>query len=453
MKPAKKWLFGVILLLPLLAILKVVFLVFAEPRVTVDYLAEYNRMCRPQNYNPEENAAPHYQKAIEGFIYMPGRLQRRFVDWPADFSDSELDLLENWLFLNSQSFEDFRIAAGKPYCWLERSVKEEGNMFSIMFPELLTLSRLARAMIWEAKLKAMRGEYESAFGNIIDCYRAAGHKCSPQLFLTTQYTGIGIKQNAIRNAFIILDRGGAGSEDLAFFQNILQAELDKGAYAPNMQAEMFLVYDTLQQTFLENGKGTGRLAWSAGWYSHRSSFIGRVKECFLGPTKNQIIEQTEEVLAITDRVMNKTPWQIASEGYDYFGEIEHINRSSFFLSEFGLRPEMTFYLYHKTATQGEALIAVIAILRFKADTGEYPKKLEDLVTAGYLRSVPMDPYSDGALVYKSSADGFELYSIGENFADDGGAIEAVTRLQWRIGDRGGIQRVQPSDIIFWPVIY
>ena len=394
MKPAKKWLLGLILLLPILAALRVVLLVVAEPRVTIDYLAEYNRMCRPVNCDPEENAAPYYQKAFDGFIYMPGRLQRRYVNWPADFSESERALLENWLFLNSQTFEHFRAASGKPYCWLERRQKEEGNMYSVMFPELLTLSRVTRAMIWEAKVKAMKGEFKPAFSNIVDCYRAAGHKCSPQLFLTTQYTGLGIRQNAIRNAFIILDRGGASSEDMTFFQSILEEELDKDAYIPNMQAEMFLVYDVLQQTFLENGRGTGRLAWSAGWYSSRSSFMERARECFLGPTKNQIVEQTEEVLAISNRMMSKTPWQIESEGYDYFGEIENINRSSFFLAEFGLKPDIAFHLYHRTLVEGRALVAVLAVLRYKEDRGEFPETLEELVSSGYLRSVPMDPYSN-----------------------------------------------------------
>ena len=31
------------------------------------------------------------------------------------------------------------------------------------------------------------------------------------------------------------------------------------------QAEKFFLYDELQRTFIDNGKGTGRLAWTVGF--------------------------------------------------------------------------------------------------------------------------------------------------------------------------------------------
>lgn len=455
MKPAKKCLLAVVFLLPILLVFRAGLLLIAEPRITADYAAEYNRTCRPPNYNPAENAAPHYQRAFEAFICMPDELRRSFVNWPGDFDDRELALLEKWMDLNSQAFEHFRAAACKPYCWLERQTSEADNMFSIMLPELILFSNLNRALLWDAKLKAMEGDFKSAFEGIVDCYRATRHKCCSRLFLTTQHTGLGVRSSVIRNAFIILDKEEISNEDLEFFQNILQAELYSDAYIPNIQAERFFLYDVLQQTFIYNGRGTGRLAWSAGGYSRWSNLKQRAKECFLGPTKNKIVEQTEEVLAISNRMMSKTPWEVASGKYDYFEEIRSINNSNSFLRNFGLSPDVTFHLYHATAAQAEALITVLAVLRFRADAGRLPETLDELVSAGYLRSVPIDPYSGKALVYKAAADDFELYSVGEDFSDDGGAIEVVTRPLWRLepGSTRTVRSVPPSDIIFWPVIY
>lgn len=453
MKSARKWLLVIIFLLPVLAVFRVGLLLTAEPQVTVDYTAEYNRTCRPPNCDSAENAAPDYQRAFESFIYMPDSLRKPFVSWPGDFSERERALLEKWLVLNSQTFEHFRVAADKSYCWLERRTSDRNSMFSVMLPDLIPFGNLAGAVMWNAKLKAMKGDFKSAFGNLLDCYRATRHKCCPRFFLTTQHAGLGVRGNVIHNAFVILDRAEVGSEDLEFFQDVLEAELDSDVYVPDIQAERFFVYDVLQQTFVENGRGTGRLAWSAGSYSRWSNLKQRMRECFWGPTRNQIIQQTEEVLAISNRMMSKAPWELASGEYSYFKEIESINSSNSFLRNFGLNPAVTFHLYHTTAAQAEALVAVIAILRFEADAGRLPESLDELVAAGYLRFVPIDPYSGKSLVYKVVGEGFELYSVGENFSDDGGAVEAVTRRtrRRRYGERETERG--PSDIIFWPVVY
>lgn len=58
----------------------------------------------------------------------------------------------------------------------------------------------------------------------------------------------------------------------------------------------------------------------------------------------------------------------------------------------------------------------------------------------------MDPYSDRPLVYRGTDDGFLLYSVGENFADDGG-VPGRDRNggpdPWRYQDNG--------DTVFWPI--
>jgi hypothetical protein len=58
--------------------------------------------------------------------------------------------------------------------------------------------------------------------------------------------------------------------------------------------------------------------------------------------------------------------------------------------------------------------------------------------------VPMDPYSDEPLVYRRTDRGFTLYSVGPDFADDGGEpglnADGKPRL-W--ADKG--------DTVFWPI--
>ena len=100
--------------------------------------------------------------------------------------------------------------------------------------------------------------------------------------------------------------------------------------------------------------------------------------------------------------------------------------------------------HHKSKANYEGTLAVIAVLRYEKEKGEWPEGLEALVEAGYIKSVPMDPYSDGALVYKKTDDGFTLYSISSNFVDDGGEYGTKKNGDKRVWADNG-------DAVFWPL--
>jgi len=83
-------------------------------------------------------------------------------------------------------------------------------------------------------------------------------------------------------------------------------------------------------------------------------------------------------------------------------------------------------------------------LRYNADKGLYPENLQQLITAGYLKDLPMDAFSDGPVVYKKTDDNFSLYSIGPNFKDDSGRIKRDRKGRVKLW--GG-----EEDAVFWPV--
>jgi hypothetical protein len=68
-----------------------------QPKVTVDYVAEYNKISRPANYDPNQNAAQSYQEAFENFVKMPVKLSKISAEWPSDFNESNQDLLKKWV--------------------------------------------------------------------------------------------------------------------------------------------------------------------------------------------------------------------------------------------------------------------------------------------------------------------------------------------------------------------
>ena len=92
----------------------------------------------------------------------------------------------------------------------------------------------------------------------------------------------------------------------------------------------------------------------------------------------------------------------------------------------------------------EALVTILAVERYRLETGSYPRDLKTLVDARYLGELPVDPFSDQPLVYKRVGDNFLLYSVGRDFNDDGGEPGRDSQGKAKIWAETG-------DAVFWPV--
>ena len=68
----------------------------------------------------------------------------------------------------------------------------------------------------------------------------------------------------------------------------------------------------------------------------------------------------------------------------------------------------------------EATLAVLALQRYRLDKGQYPPDSGGPRPGRLPAAGPGDPYSDGPLVYRTTGDAFTLYSVADNFQDDGG---------------------------------
>ena len=77
----------------------------------------------------------------------------------------------------------------------------------------------------------------------------------------------------------------------------------------------------------------------------------------------------------------------------------------------------------------DAMAAACAVLRFRADTGSWPARADDLAPK-YLPSVPLDPWTGTPIRMATGADGFRMWSTGEDGRDDGGDPGAVDDPSW-----------------------
>lgn len=107
----------------------------AKPKIKIDYLAEYNRITKPVNYDPNDNAAPLYQKAFDAYVEIPDLLKDTNVRMPLEiFSAEEIACLRDWLDLNADCIKYFQQAAVEPYWWIERQA-DNNALNEIVFPD------------------------------------------------------------------------------------------------------------------------------------------------------------------------------------------------------------------------------------------------------------------------------------------------------------------------------
>ncbi|MDT8303676.1 MAG: hypothetical protein RQ760_19500 [Sedimentisphaerales bacterium] len=155
-------------------------------------------------------------------------------------------------------------------------------------------------------------------------------------------------------------------------------------------------------------------------------------------SRHQTTTQVKIYFDLLSKALSCSPWQYEKDYQHVKTNYERIQKKNPFIKmwTFNIR---ALRIAANSRANLNATIMILAILRYKTDTRQYPDSLSELVSGGYIEAVPDDPYSDRQIVYKRKGNGFILYSLGADFDDDSG-----TPSKWGEGDIGG-------DQVFWPV--
>jgi hypothetical protein len=409
------------------------------PNPKVDYVAKINDLDKAGR-DESLNAAPFYQKAVELYVEMPEEV-KKFArqSWPTDLSAEQQLLLKEWVQSNSQALSELEQGTSRPYSWLQRSSKD-GTAMGILMPELSDFRGLCFAVRGRAKLAAVEGSLDKAVADTVTCYRFGLH-VSDSPILIEQLVGIAIRAIALDTAFEILARAKAAEAWMKSLQSqIEQLSIDE-SLIPDMRAEKFRLLDVIQRIFTDDGKGDGRIHMESAkrMLSEGGTDSEEAMQSLQKYGRRETTEAVEKLFEYCEFSVRKTPWQWRNENIDPRKEIEKITKDNVFI-------QMLFPAYVRVAEvfarcrpHTDALITTLALLRYKAHEGQFPEKLDELVSAGYLKVLPTDSFGGGPLVYKQLGEDFMLYSCGEDCDDDGG-----TRSRWGGGEQGG-------DQVFWPV--
>ena len=399
-------------------------------KINVDYVAKLNEISKPANYDPNDNAGPYYQKAFELCVERPEQIGKSDIKtWPKDLPEDKQLLLQNWVSANSKALEQLELGTQKPYYWLEY---QGSSMWDIAMPSFKKTKSLTSALCSQTKFNAAEGNFEAAFSNLLVCYRFGMHLTGPKVSIE-QLAGIGISANAVLNGFEILDKTKPDSDLLKNFQLQLELLSDRQSCVIDLTAEKFLVYDSIQRMFTDDGKGGGHV------YNASPLIPKEDRPDWEKMDRRETDKLAREVFEYLDFAAHQTPNWLHKEGKDPEKVAEEMTKENPFLYTLAPAIAKTLRTFARIKVHTDALITTIALLRYKSEKNRLPESLDQLVENGYLKGLPVDPFSDNPLVYKQIGDDFILYSFGADFDDDGG-----TPSKWGEGEQGG-------DQVFWPV--
>jgi hypothetical protein len=432
-----------------------------RPTVNVDYLAVFNQMNRPQ-VQGEDNAWPHYEKAIALFVEPDTELNKDTISKRTgfgDLNDEEQQKIRKWVELNESAWQEFVAGSSKSYCYREYeydpNAGEQKWLFSVLLPHLAATKNLARLGIWRARVQIDANQPKQAIEDCLAIARCGSH-WQGKGTLIEQLVGLAISGLACGEILNIVEAKSFSATDLKHLQQQLLQIYPQGYPLMNMEGERLCLMDVVQHIFTEGGPGGGHMVpyklgslgdITTGYEEEsvvRLPFYTAAAMVHAG--RDETIAKGNEIYDRLEKHAKMSPYERRiSDPNGIDAMILALPKYRFFLLQM-LMPALdrASDIAYWGRAHYQATVTVLALQQWRLEKNEYPAKLDELVTAGYLRELPMDPYTDKPLVYKKTDDNFILYSIGPNFKDDGGKYGT---------DKKGKQKLwaDEGDAVFWPV--
>jgi hypothetical protein len=446
----------------------IVWFVIGKPVITTDYVAELNRLVRPVA-DESQNAYPLYDKAVQllkgssDYNDVKKLLRKKY----GEASTDEKGKIDKWITGNKEVFDLVIAGSQKPYCWrIYQNKDPNSGMMGVLMPELAEFRNFARFLSWRARLSAEQGHYEDSFNDLTACYRFGRQVRQGNVSLIGQLVGIAIEAISVGTIRDILGEHKIDSSALKALQENLEQAFANEDFSINFKAEKLGIYDEIQRCFTDSDFGShlylphfmslsATISGISGsetepdfaWHKlFVTPFVApkiAFHVLFTHPDKVKTRQMVDSLYNYYDNIAHKTPAQIHSEMIDDGKEFMKIVKGNLLLEMLAPAVGRVVETGYRNKIEVQATVAIIALQRYKEDKGQYPDSLNDLIAAGFLKELPIDPWSDKSLIYRKTDAGFTLYSIGRNFKDDGGVMAK---------DKDGkIQRwADNGDEVFWP---
>jgi len=368
------------------------------------------------------------------------------------------NIAERWLQEHNDALELVIEGSRRPYYWRTYDSKTaQGGMRSVLLPNLSVFRNLARSLRWRARLRAEQGRFEDSFADIKSCYRLGQHLRGDNFFIE-QLVGIAIEALSVRTVREIVGGYEIDSTVLADFQRDFEQIIADENFAISLKAERLSMYDEIQRCFTSDRIGKGHLYIprfrkisdmasnyeGAGVEPFILDLVYSVPFLFGHPNKEETLKSVNELYDYYKQLSLKTAAQIHADNEAIDDKLNKISSDNILIDILTPAVRRIIEIGNRLPTEVGAALTIIAVLRYNGDTGRYPQNLNQLVTAGFLKQLPMDSFGGNPLSYRKTEDNFILYSVGPNFTDEGG--------EYSRDSKGRIKNwLDNGDVVFWPL--
>jgi len=401
---------------------------------------------------------------IRQWIDSPPVVVKNLLDYLWPF---EKKLVVKWVQNNEAAWREFVIASSKSYCYREYQYGQGGKdrfLWEVGISHFNIIKFLTRVGIWRSQINSQRGQIQKSIDDCLAFARVGTH-WQGRGTIVEQLVGLALGRIAHDEILHILAAKSFSADQLKRLQNQLSQLYLQGYPLINLEGERIAFEDTIQRLFTKGGPGGGHLIpQKTGMFGNMYDIediaddlpVGKklfenaalTSMCLLHARRDATIAAGKQVYKQADLITKMSPYQRHERDISSVEDIiMSMSRYRYALLEYIIpAAERISELLYQGKALHEAIITILAIQRWNLEKGEYPATLDELIKAGYLKKLPIDPYSDKALIYKKTGDDFVLYSIGRNFKDDGGKvfIEHENIQEWGTSNDEG-------DAFFWPV--
>jgi hypothetical protein len=400
---------------------------------------------------------------ISKWIDTPPAVIENLLDYLLPF---EKKLIVKWIEANEAAWREFVTASSKSYCYREyqhQDVEEDKLLWEIDISHFNIIKYLTRVGIWRSQINLQRGQIQKSIDDCLAIAKAGTHWQGKGTIID-QLVGIALGRIAHGEILHILPAQSLSADELKRLQNQLSQLHPQGYPLINMEAERIAFMDTVQRIFTDGGPGGGHLIPQKSVLFGDMYDIQDIAEdipfgkkffqnaaltsiCLLHARRDATMAAGKQVYKLAEKIVEMNPGQRHESDISSIEEfIISMPKYRYTLLEYLIPAALRVSeLLYQSKALHQATITILAIQRWNLDKGEYPATLDELIKAGYLKELPIDPYSDKSLIYKKTENNFVLYSIGRNFKDDGGKvfIEHENVHEWGASKEG--------DAVFWPV--
>jgi type II secretory pathway pseudopilin PulG len=406
-----------------------------------EYLLSWDKYFQAHLKTPPDDVLGLFSNEHEWKEHWDKRVDRA-KKWPWRMKDEPE--IAGWLKANEKPLA-LMIEAGKRPSYFNPLVSKSSDptaarLISSLLPSVQKCREAGSLLACRAMAKAGDGEYEAAWQDLLACQRL-GRMLARGGTLIEDLVGIALVAIATNAEVTLIGHGKHTSKRLLAWAADLRALPPMPPMADKFAlSERFMTLDSLLNIAHHGLDGISALSGPSSPPATKNELLSRMfsRSIDFDPAfrnANRVFDECEAALRLPDRAtrgaaiaqINSEVDQAVRSGRQkgIVGRMtaskssrgEHIGNILIGL----LLPSMSKVMDANDRTeQTQANLQVaLALAAYRADTGRYPGKLEELIP-NYIAVIPGDLFSGKPLIYRPKEAGYLLYSVGINGIDEDG---------------------------------